>query len=84
MGGTGLRPVVSGVAPETGSGRTAARPSSSLSNPCSATKSGATPDLTGVTPVPPAKKHRCSNFEMRPLLVLVVLLVLAIENRGRE
>jgi hypothetical protein len=52
-GSTGLRPVVSGVAPETVCGadkHTFVRITNSMNF---LTKSGATPDLTGATPVPP-------------------------------
>ena len=64
LGSTGLRPVVSGVTPETGSGRTATWPSSSLSNPCPVTKYGATPDLTRGTRVLP-QKFRTANPHRR-------------------
>jgi hypothetical protein len=52
-GGTGLWPVVSGVPPETVEGRAVLRVPRIVSNARLPTKSGATPDLTGVTPVPP-------------------------------
>ena len=55
-GGTGLRPVVSGVAPETGESAKVAIMPHAYPEPCLPTKSGATPDLTGVTPVPPLLK----------------------------
>ena len=53
--GTGLRPVVSGVAPDTGARRKAAFDSTITILPPSKlpTKSGATSDMTGAMPVPP-------------------------------
>jgi hypothetical protein len=51
-GGTGLWPVVSGVAPETACDPT--RLTNAGDRYCSLRlKSGATPDLTGVPPIPP-------------------------------
>jgi len=54
IGRTGLRPVVSGVAPETrGVVRAVRVIFLGVFNAGSRRKSGATPDLTGVTPVLP-------------------------------
>jgi hypothetical protein len=52
-GGTGLWPVVSGVAPETGATDGQRPPPTQTESGHCLTKSGATPDLTGATSVPP-------------------------------
>ena len=57
-GGTGLRPVVSGVAPETAVSRHCHQAIPSISNPSPTTKFGATPNFTGATPVPPETRHK--------------------------
>jgi len=55
LGGTGLRPVVSGVTPETGQTATNFGPVHKYQKSFTSPPSGATPDGTGATPVPPAE-----------------------------
>jgi len=56
VGGTGLRPVVSGVTPETVMQRTIVSSTTNYLPATSITKFGGTPNLTGGTPVPPKTK----------------------------
>jgi len=53
VGGTGVPPVVSGVAPETVGGQTTIGDHPPDGDSSHLEKFGMTPNLTGVTPVPP-------------------------------
>ena len=63
-GGTGLRPVVSGVAPETAMSRHCHQPVPPASQQPSTTKFGATPNLTDATPMPPQTQHQSAALSL--------------------
>jgi molybdopterin molybdotransferase len=63
-GGTGLRPVVSGVAPETAVSRHCHQPVPANSQQPPATKSGATPNFTGATPVPSETQPKSATLSL--------------------
>jgi molybdopterin molybdotransferase len=63
-GGTGLRPVVSGVAPETAVSRHCHQPVPANSQQPPATKSGATPNFTGATPVPSETQRKSATLSL--------------------
>jgi molybdopterin molybdotransferase len=63
-GGTGLRPVVSGVAPETTVGKRCHQAIPSTSQQPSTTKFGATPNFTGAMPVPPGTPRKSATLSL--------------------
>ena len=63
-GGTVLRPVVSGVAPETAVSRHCHQPVPANSQQPPATKSGATPNFTGATPVPSETRRKSATLSL--------------------
>ncbi len=63
-GGTGLRPVVSAVAPETGIGGHRRPDAPFICSQSPTTKFGATPNFTGATPVPPQTRHQSATLSL--------------------
>ena len=63
-GDTGLRPVVSGVAPETTVDKRCHQAIRSTSQQPSTTKFGATPNFTGATPVPPGTPRKSAMLSL--------------------
>jgi molybdopterin molybdotransferase len=68
-GGTGLRPVVAGVAPGTMAGGRCLQDAFSIGSPSPTTKFGAMPNYTGATPVPPGTLRRGGVLSLDDALV---------------